>query len=518
LSDAELARLEAMVEAVLAAQDQEGSAFRFISELNDDGQTRLVCALFESLYWRIDIRYYWSFYTVMLCYRQLRKFEAAYLLAAMTSKIDPISSGEVLTSEVLFGHFMRKGARRDAWAVFQRHNELRPEHLFVSHAQVASLQAEFGSASVPGPVSGEEPAQALRRRIRVVEPSTREAMNVRIYGRFVPHMLEFYRRPGARPSIDVVVLENGQALIRNDGVIVLDASGWLDEDLSVHEFPTVLYQAFGNLDQSVIEQINVDDAVVISDRFPIINVAHNMFDHMTRLDLYARAGVDITAATVIGPPLHAEFQRSLAEKFGIVNFVSTNRTARVVAKRLWVSSNCRNLLHPGHDAMPWALQSLRSRLGGANQPGANRLYISRRDATARRVTNEAEVMSLLSGYGFRILVLSEYTFDHQISAFANAMAVVGPHGAGMYQVVVCGPGTAVLEIFHPLCTPPGVAMLASRNELNYSALIGYDGRDNHPDFNDPHEQDPTVSYHGRDIRVDLQDLRSWLDDTFGKRN
>jgi capsular polysaccharide biosynthesis protein len=40
--------------------------------------------------------------------------------------------------------------------------------------------------------------------------------------------------------------------------------------------------------------------------------------------------------------------------------------------------------------------------------GHPRLYISRRDATYRRVTNEAELLAVLEPLGFETIVLSDY--------------------------------------------------------------------------------------------------------------
>lgn len=502
-------RLNQMVDSVLAAADKQDCLHRLLIDIDADGNPRLACDLFESLIWRMEVNYYWIYYRVMRNYTLLRRFDAAYLLAVLSSKLDPTSSGAVIVSQTLFYHFMRSGRRRDALAVFERHNDIRPEHPFVSAVEVGPLLSEFG-ATLPGQNVAGAAGPARRQDVCVVPASVRNSFSCQIYGRFTPAVFVDLRKPRDRSPINVALLEDAQILLNQDFFVVVDANGQVHEDLSVHEFPSVLYKSFQAHPDPEIEEISLADSVVTSDRFPVVNLAHNLLDHMTRLELYRRAGADVPAATVVGTELRADFQKRLAEKFGIRNYLSTNRKARISVRRLWVSSNCRDLRHPGHEGMAWAMQFVRERLGAATTPGPRKLYISRSDARVRRVSNEPEVAALLKEHGFTVIVPGNMPYDEQIAAFTNACCVVGAHGAGLCHIVLCAPGTQILEIFHPLYTPPGLTSLAFETGLNYSALISYDGNDPSPEFNDPGRVDGHVSYLTRDIRVDLDELRRWL--------
>lgn len=77
---------------------------------------------------------------------------------------------------------------------------------------------------------------------------------------------------------------------------------------------------------------------------------------------------------------------------------------------------------------------------------ANRIYISRQGATRRRVRNEAAVMDTLRPYGFERYALEELSVAEQVRLFANAEAVVSPHGAGLANTVYAD-STAVVELF-----------------------------------------------------------------------
>jgi hypothetical protein len=81
-------------------------------------------------------------------------------------------------------------------------------------------------------------------------------------------------------------------------------------------------------------------------------------------------------------------------------------------------------------------------------------YISRGDASSRRVTNEAEVIDFLRPFGFEVLHLDGMPLRAQIEHFASARLVVGPHGAGLTNIIF-GPRDMIL------------LELAPRDEINH---------------------------------------------------
>jgi len=78
-----------------------------------------------------------------------------------------------------------------------------------------------------------------------------------------------------------------------------------------------------------------------------------------------------------------------------------------------------------------------------------RIYISRNQARYRRILNEEQVIDLLSKYGFVTIVPESMTWEEQIALFANAKAIVSPHGSGLTNIIFCQPGTTVIELFSP---------------------------------------------------------------------
>ena len=88
---------------------------------------------------------------------------------------------------------------------------------------------------------------------------------------------------------------------------------------------------------------------------------------------------------------------------------------------------------------PGAVAELKERLSpkksdlGAVLP--QKILISRREATSRRLINEDEVLSLLSRHGFEAVTLDGLSLSTQIELFKNATHIVAVHGAGLTNIL-----------------------------------------------------------------------------------
>jgi hypothetical protein len=75
-----------------------------------------------------------------------------------------------------------------------------------------------------------------------------------------------------------------------------------------------------------------------------------------------------------------------------------------------------------------------------------RIYVARTDSTRRYMRDEAVIVEEVRKRGFEIVVAGDLNFTDQIRLFREAVLVVGPHGAGMTNIVFCDPGTLVYEL------------------------------------------------------------------------
>ena len=75
-----------------------------------------------------------------------------------------------------------------------------------------------------------------------------------------------------------------------------------------------------------------------------------------------------------------------------------------------------------------------------------KIYIARTDTPRRRLRNETALLDVVHDRGFEIVVPGTLTLTEQIRVFREASLVVGPHGAGLTNIVFCEPGTIVYEL------------------------------------------------------------------------
>jgi capsular polysaccharide biosynthesis protein len=200
---------------------------------------------------------------------------------------------------------------------------------------------------------------------------------------------------------------------------------------------------------------------------------HWMTDALPRLEILRRAsatGWDTIDHFLIGEGCHAirESLRLLGIKES--KLVVTRRDSHFVCDLLVVPS-----FHGAPGNMPpWAIEFLREQfLGSSSLPKSRRrIYVSRANASGRKIANEEEILPILTSRGFVCSELEEMSLSAQIELFSKAEAVVAPHGAGLTNLVWCAPHTKVLEIFSPLYVNFCYWAIASVTQADYYYLLG----------------------------------------------
>jgi hypothetical protein len=196
-------------------------------------------------------------------------------------------------------------------------------------------------------------------------------------------------------------------------------------------------------------------------------------------------------------PFHRESLRLLGVKPELIHDSSTIPYLR--AENILVS-------RPVHWREPWIVPWLRERL--LTDPGASpipskhrRIYISRRAATSRGVSNEAELLPLLAEFGFSSIVLEELPWTGQISLFQEAEAVVAPHGAGLTNLIFCTSPTLVVEMAPEGLDGPFYEEISAALRLDYHMLRC--------------DAEGTGELHARSMVVDAGKLRNLLKSRLG---
>jgi hypothetical protein len=81
----------------------------------------------------------------------------------------------------------------------------------------------------------------------------------------------------------------------------------------------------------------------------------------------------------------------------------------------------------------------------ADQDSGSRVYVSRR-FSKRALPGEEQLEQLLSEQGFTIAHLESMDWAEQVSLFQSASLVVGPHGAGLSNLVFTPTGATLIEL------------------------------------------------------------------------
>ncbi len=134
-------------------------------------------------------------------------------------------------------------------------------------------------------------------------------------------------------------------------------------------------------------------------------------------------------------------------------------------------------------------QRLRSAASSQAVRGAPIIYVARTDAPRRVAINEQELIEALVAEGVHVVVPGSLKFVEQIALFSQAHAVLGPHGAGLANIVFCKPGTILYEMIPEHYPNFSFSRLAHGAGLHYWA-----------DMFPAHGED---SGHDRNWRIDI---------------
>lgn len=262
-----------------------------------------------------------------------------------------------------------------------------------------------------------------------------------------------------------VVVGNYAAHLTPSGVLDYQTShyfgirGW-------HEHPIFLRPRLPEI-------THVDGTLLsLATRGSFMNYYHVLMDELERYAVFAESmpGVRPDALLV---NTNTRFAREYLALLGLDSSRCIDATKHVAlsADRLLAPSlpNVDNL------APPWTTQWLRDHLPARRTTGRpRRVYVTRGDKpNSRRVTNERELLDVLRPLGFEVFDPGAHSVQDQIDTFAAAEVVVGPHGAGLTNLVFAPAGVRILELFAPRYLNPGYWAIASNlPDATYRYLVG----------------------------------------------
>lgn len=136
--------------------------------------------------------------------------------------------------------------------------------------------------------------------------------------------------------------------------------------------------------------------------------------------------------------------------------------------------NIQNLIIPSYPKrhasdFEWIRQEFIEAISSELEPiDESNVYVSRSNAIERRVLNEDEVMDVLSDHRFTRYCLENHSLAENVRLFNQADIVVGPHGAGLTDIIFAEDCT-LLELFGDKIKEP-YELLAETLGLKYEPM------------------------------------------------
>jgi hypothetical protein len=317
--------------------------------------------------------------------------------------------------------------------------------------------------------------------IRVLDACPNEAMNLTL-----PSPLgTMIRRPWRAP-FEIYATDDAVVYVHplQYQVLSRDRSGvWESANprsLSKHSIPDL-----------PLEKIDMN-IIVVQDRFEFFNLCHFLFDGLTRvLHFIATFGVSNKDLFVFGSvpsEYHALICASLALHAGVPReslfFPASALLLSTSRKCFWFSDQVLAHSHPAQMAHPRSLSVLSAFCTQvpSTDSSARRIYISRGDASRRRVANEKKLMAALESVGFISVQLGTLPAAQQIGLFRGADIVVGPHGMGLTHMIMGTRLGRLVELFHPRAGTDAYAFVATVAGIQYDYVVGEDVANQRADF------------------------------------
>jgi len=263
--------------------------------------------------------------------------------------------------------------------------------------------------------------------------------------------------PNGRAWADVI----NTAAITSDNKLVLDVSmGSPELIVTSDKLPPVEH-----IDGSV---------AFLSARWGGGGYFHWMFDVITRFELIQRSGLIDTVDKFVVNAGDYTYQKETLNTLGIPQdkILESGCSFHITADYLIVPS----ISEDGSGTSKWKCEYLKQSFLNQKIPlktdYSERIYISRQQASYRRIVNEEAVVNYLQKFGFRSVKLETMSVAEQAACLAAAKVVVAPHGAGLTNLVFCTPGTKVIEIFSPIYVPSCYWTISNLCGLEHYYLIG----------------------------------------------
>ncbi|OLS34740.1 DUF563 domain-containing protein [Bacillus sp. MRMR6] len=267
----------------------------------------------------------------------------------------------------------------------------------------------------------------------------------------------------------------GRVYGTNGSIIASDNKLLWDVSFEYHTFP----QSHSIFNPDKLPPITYIPETLAAITFQVsFNYFHWMFDVLPRIHLLRKSKVKFDRFVINrGIEYRAgqcDFQDESLKLMGITkeNWIECHADSHLLAKQLIVSSPAGYTAHVPKNVCQFLRNEFLENRVIKKRSGYERVFISRDDASHRKLVNEEEVFRVLEKHGFKKVTLSSMSFLEKIQLFHTAEVIVSPHGAGLTNLVFCNPGTRVIELFPATYLLPCFYIISQHMNLDYYCMTG----------------------------------------------
>ncbi len=224
------------------------------------------------------------------------------------------------------------------------------------------------------------------------------------------------------------------------------------------------------------------DLVLVQDRFWGTSFTHFLYDWVTRIYYFCQSGITDYRNCIFvmgGSPteFHDLVLSSVCRLFGLKreNFHFPIAEQNIVGSgRMFWFGDQQAFMHPAQMVHPQSIAAIRKVVADISVPTGSwpYIYISRGDAGARRLQNEAEILPKLEALGFKSIRLAELPILDQLSVLRGAKCIVAPHGMGLSNIVFNPGPLRVVELYSPFGGTEAYALISRAMGFSYDYIVG----------------------------------------------
>lgn len=305
------------------------------------------------------------------------------------------------------------------------------------------------------------------------EKEVRQAEPIIIEGKVHKLFRDEYKRTQNRSFVATIF--NGRVWGRNGAIITPDDMLLTDVSREFGAYGGVFGKQHSVFNQFRLASPKYIDATVAVLASPGANNFHHwLYDNIARFHLVQKAGLENEIDYYILDYTALPFQKETLERVGIpedkILNCHDNWQFHIKAKNLVVPS-LPSRLGVIND---WTVDYLRSLIMPSVMPKplTRRIYISRKKAPSRKITNEQELIDFLQKEGFTEYFAEDHSIAETAEIFNEAEFIIGIHGSGLSNLAFAGKGVKVIDIVAPKHLDPYYWVLTNFREGKYAYIVG----------------------------------------------